>query len=66
MIRQPFAPGGSGSSYIYGYAHATSWEGMTTGECLQFTASVLTLAVQWDGSSGGVICLAAIAELEIG
>lgn len=39
MVRQPFAIGGSGSSYIYGYVDATYREGMTKEECLQFTAN---------------------------
>uniref|UniRef100_A0AAA9SMM1 proteasome endopeptidase complex n=1 Tax=Bos taurus TaxID=9913 RepID=A0AAA9SMM1_BOVIN len=62
MVRQPFAIGGSGSSYIYGYVDATYREGMTKEECLQFTANALALAMERDGSSGGVIRLAAIAE----
>lgn len=39
MVRQAFAIGGSGSSYIYGYVDATYREGMTKEECLQFTAN---------------------------
>lgn len=39
MVRQSFAIGGSGSSYIYGYVDATYREGMTKEECLQFTAN---------------------------
>uniref|UniRef100_A0A2K5EB10 Proteasome subunit beta n=1 Tax=Aotus nancymaae TaxID=37293 RepID=A0A2K5EB10_AOTNA len=104
MVRQSFAIGGSGSSYIYGYVDATYREGMTKEECLQFTANgkslsfwayelqpqqpkagqhssflavipasdsepsllllstALALAMERDGSSGGVIRLAAIAE----
>ncbi|VCX42792.1 unnamed protein product, partial [Gulo gulo] len=62
MVRQSFAIGGSGSSYIYGYVDATYREGMTKDECLQFTANALALAMERDGSSGGVIRLAAIAE----
>ncbi|XP_049635436.1 proteasome subunit beta type-6-like [Suncus etruscus] len=62
MVKQPFAIGGSGSSYIYGYVDATYREGMTKEECLQFTANALALAMERDGSSGGVIRLAATAE----
>ncbi|XP_032354451.1 proteasome subunit beta type-6 isoform X2 [Camelus ferus] len=62
MVRQSFAIGGSGSSYIYGYVDATYREGMTKEECLQFTANALALAMERDGSSGGVIRLAAIEE----
>lgn len=39
MVKQSFATGVSWSSYIYGYAHATYWEGMIKEECLQFTAN---------------------------
>lgn len=38
-MRQSFAIGGSGSSYIYGYVDATYRKGMTKEECLQFTAN---------------------------
>lgn len=44
MVRQSFAIGGSGSSYIYGYVDATYREGMTKDECLQFTANGADLA----------------------
>ncbi|KAF6096424.1 proteasome 20S subunit beta 6 [Phyllostomus discolor] len=62
MVRQSFAIGGSGSSYIYGYVDATYREGMAKEECLQFTANALSLAMERDGSSGGVIRLASIEE----
>ncbi|XP_028911231.1 proteasome subunit beta type-6 [Ornithorhynchus anatinus] len=62
MVRQPFSIGGSGSSYIYGYVDATYRPGMSKEECLHFTANALALAMERDGSSGGVIRLAAISE----
>ncbi|KAK7806526.1 hypothetical protein U0070_016616 [Myodes glareolus] len=62
MIRQSFAIGGSGSSCIYGYVDVTYREGMTKDDCLQFTANVLSLTMERDGSSGGVTRLAAIQE----
>ncbi|XP_036597036.1 proteasome subunit beta type-6-like [Trichosurus vulpecula] len=62
MVRQPFSIGGSGSSYIYGYVDATYQEGINEKQCLQFTANALALAMERDGSSGGVIRLAAITE----
>uniref|UniRef100_A0A8C8Z1I9 proteasome endopeptidase complex n=1 Tax=Prolemur simus TaxID=1328070 RepID=A0A8C8Z1I9_PROSS len=62
MVRQAFAIGGSSSSYVCGYVDATYREGMTKEECLQFTANALALAMEQDGSNGGVIRLAAIAE----
>jgi 20S proteasome subunit beta 1 len=37
LHKRPFAIGGSGSSYIYGYCDANYREGMTREECIQFT-----------------------------
>ncbi|XP_077171614.1 LOW QUALITY PROTEIN: proteasome subunit beta type-6 [Paroedura picta] len=62
MVRQPFSIGGSGSSYIYGFVDASYKPGMTKEECLTFTANALSLAMDRDGSSGGVIRLAAITK----
>ncbi|XP_050808951.1 proteasome subunit beta type-6-like [Gopherus flavomarginatus] len=62
MVRQPFSVGSSGSSYIYGFVDASYKPGMSWEECLSFTANALALAMERDGSSGGVIRLAAITE----
>ncbi|XP_029435962.1 LOW QUALITY PROTEIN: proteasome subunit beta type-6 [Rhinatrema bivittatum] len=62
MVRQPFSVGGSGSSYIYGFVDSSYKPGMNRDECLLFTANALALAMERDGSSGGVIRLAAITE----
>ncbi|XP_048475963.1 proteasome subunit beta type-6-like [Rhincodon typus] len=62
MVRQPFSIGGSGSTYIYGYVDSSYKPGMTKEQCLDFTANALALAMDRDGSSGGVIRLAAITE----
>ncbi|KAL8176977.1 UNVERIFIED_CONTAM: Proteasome subunit beta type-6 [Gekko kuhli] len=62
MVRQPFSIGGSGSSYIYGFVDASYKPGMTKEECMTFTANALSLAMDRDGSSGGVIRLAAITK----
>ncbi|CAM5139023.1 unnamed protein product [Natator depressus] len=62
MVRQPFSVGGSGSSYVYGFVDASYKPGMSQEECLSFTANALALAMERDGSSGGVIRLAAITE----
>lgn len=62
LLRQPFAVGGSGSSYIYGFVDAAFRRGMSREECEEFTARALSLAMARDGSSGGVIRLAAITE----
>uniref|UniRef100_A0A8C0VXX8 proteasome endopeptidase complex n=1 Tax=Castor canadensis TaxID=51338 RepID=A0A8C0VXX8_CASCN len=48
MVRQSFAVGGSGSSYICGYVDATYREGMSKEECLQFTANALA----WGRTAG--------------
>eukprot|EP01112_Ceratiomyxa_fruticulosa_P023364 TRINITY_DN889_c0_g1_i1.p1 TRINITY_DN889_c0_g1~~TRINITY_DN889_c0_g1_i1.p1 ORF type:complete len:213 (-),score=54.62 TRINITY_DN889_c0_g1_i1:107-745(-) len=60
LVRQPFAIGGSGSTYIYGYCDATYKIGMTKEECKEFTKNSLALAMARDGSSGGVIRLVTI------
>ncbi|NWT08216.1 PSB6 protein, partial [Vireo altiloquus] len=62
LLRQPFAVGGSGSSYIYGFLDATFQSGMSRSQCQEFVARALALAMVRDGSSGGVIRLAAITE----
>jgi len=54
-VRQPFAIGGSGSTYIYAYCDANFREGMTKEEALQFVRNALANAMARDGSSGGVI-----------
>jgi 20S proteasome subunit beta 1 len=38
IMKQKFALGGSGSTYIYGLVHATYREGMTKQECKEFVA----------------------------
>jgi 20S proteasome subunit beta 1 len=61
-IQQPFTIGGSGSTYIYGYVDATFKDNMSKEECLAFTKNAVTLAIQRDGSSGGIIRLATITK----
>jgi len=55
LVKQPFAVGGSGSTYIFGYCDAHFKEGMTREECIDFVKSSVSLAMARDGSSGGVI-----------
>ncbi|NP_001089683.1 uncharacterized protein LOC734745 [Xenopus laevis] len=62
LVHQQFSIGGSGSSYIYGFVDSTYRPGMSKEECLKFTANALALAMERDGSSGGIIRLAAITE----
>eukprot|EP01130_Rhizamoeba_saxonica_P011027 TRINITY_DN4563_c0_g1_i1.p1 TRINITY_DN4563_c0_g1~~TRINITY_DN4563_c0_g1_i1.p1 ORF type:complete len:223 (-),score=52.13 TRINITY_DN4563_c0_g1_i1:50-643(-) len=61
-VRQPFAVGGSGSTYIYGYCDANYHENMTLDECLEFVQNAVALAMARDGSSGGVIRTTVINE----
>ncbi|XP_075411551.1 proteasome subunit beta type-9 isoform X1 [Tenrec ecaudatus] len=60
LTRQPFAIGGSGSTYIYGYVDAAYKSRMSPEECRRFTIDAITLAMNRDGSSGGVIYLVTI------
>ncbi|KYO25496.1 proteasome subunit beta type-9 isoform X1 [Alligator mississippiensis] len=62
LTRQPFAIGGSGSTYIYGYVDAAYKPGMKLEECQQFTKNAIALAMSRDGSSGGVIYLVTITK----
>lgn len=38
-IRQPFATGGSGSTYVYGYVDSHYRSGMDKKECLEFVTN---------------------------
>ncbi|KAL0622688.1 Proteasome subunit beta type-9, partial [Plecturocebus cupreus] len=60
LTRQPFAIGGSGSTYIYGYVDAAYKPGMSPEECRRFTTDAIALAMSRDGSSGGVIYMVTI------
>uniref|UniRef100_A0A3B3VQA8 Proteasome subunit beta type-9 n=1 Tax=Poecilia latipinna TaxID=48699 RepID=A0A3B3VQA8_9TELE len=62
LTRQPFAVGGSGSSYVYGFVDAEYRKGMSKEECQQFVVNTLALAMNRDGSSGGVAYLVTIDE----
>ena len=55
LHKQPYAIGGSGSTYIYGYCDANWKEDMTEEEGINFVKGSLREAIKWDGSSGGVI-----------
>ncbi|XP_024120394.1 proteasome subunit beta type-6 [Oryzias melastigma] len=62
LVRQPVSVGGSGSSYIYGYMDSNYKPGLSKDQCLDLTAKALALAMERDGSSGGVVRLATISE----
>lgn len=55
LFKAPWAIGGSGSSYIYGFCDANWREGMTKEETVEFAKSAIGLAMSRDGSSGGTI-----------
>ncbi|CAL5434773.1 unnamed protein product [Camellia sinensis] len=61
IIEQPFAIGGSGSSYLYGFFDQAWKEGMTKDEAeqlvmlLQLVVKAVSLAIARDGASGGVV-----------
>ncbi|KAJ1905634.1 Proteasome subunit beta type-1 [Coemansia sp. IMI 209127] len=60
--KQPFALGGSGSVFIYGYCDKNFQLNMSKEECIEFVKNSVSLAMTRDGSSGGVIRLAVITE----
>ncbi|MFQ6650880.1 hypothetical protein Gotur_023400 [Gossypium turneri] len=55
LIEQPFAIGGSGSSYLYGFFDQAWKEGMTKEEAEQLVVKAVSLAIARDGASGGVV-----------
>jgi 20S proteasome subunit beta 1 len=62
LFRQPWAIGGSGSTYVYGYCDATYQEGWNEEQTVNFVKNTLSLAMSRDGSSGGTIRMCVITE----
>ncbi|KAG0653453.1 Proteasome subunit beta type-1 [Rhodotorula mucilaginosa] len=62
LFKAPWAIGGSGSTYIYGYCDATFREGWGRDETVEFVRNALALAMSRDGSSGGTIRMAIITQ----
>lgn len=62
LVKQDWAIGGSGSTYVYGFVDANYKLNMSKEECQQFVAQAIAHAMARDGSSGGVIRLATIDE----
>lgn len=60
LHKRPFAIGGSGSTYIYGYCDAHWKDNMTRDEAIDFCRNAITLALSRDGSSGGTVRLAVV------
>ncbi|KAH9938536.1 nucleophile aminohydrolase [Fomitopsis serialis] len=50
LFRQPWAIGGSGSTYVYGYCDATYQDGWGRDETVEFVKNTLALAMSRDGS----------------
>jgi 20S proteasome subunit beta 1 len=59
-VKQDYAIGGSGSTYVYGYCDAHYRKNMSRDECIDFVKHAVAHAMARDGSSGGVIRLAII------
>jgi len=55
LVQQPFAIGGSGSSYIFGWCDGNWKKDMSKEDALKFVHNALSLAMSRDGSSGGII-----------
>ncbi|GAA5978879.1 hypothetical protein JCM10908_002721 [Rhodotorula pacifica] len=62
LFKAPWAIGGSGSTYIYGYCDSTYRENWGRDETVDFVRNALALAMSRDGSSGGTIRLAIITK----
>lgn len=62
LTRQEVSIGGSGSSYIYGFVDANYKPGMNEEDCISFVVKAVTLALNRDGSSGGVVRIASITK----
>ncbi|XP_042561938.1 proteasome subunit beta type-6-B like protein-like, partial [Clupea harengus] len=62
LLCQHFTIGGSGSTYIYGYADAKYKPDMNREEFLQFPTNVKQSAIGRDNVSGGVVHLVVITE----
>jgi len=55
LVKQKYAIGGSGSTYLYAYVDEKYRSNMTREECQKFVVTALSHAMARDGSSGGVI-----------
>ncbi|CAD5172026.1 unnamed protein product [Musa acuminata subsp. malaccensis] len=55
ILKQPFAIGGSGSSYLYGFFDQAWKEGMSKDEAEKLVVKAVSLAIARDGASGGVV-----------
>jgi len=60
LSREPISLGGSGSSYIFGYADSAYRRDFTEEQCVEFVLKGVALAMSRDGSSGGVVRIGVI------
>lgn len=65
LHKQDFAIAGSGSSYIYGLTEKTYKPNMTKDEAINFVKQALAQAINWDGSSGGIIRMVVLTDKPI-
>jgi 20S proteasome subunit beta 1 len=62
LNQTPYATGGSGSAYIYGWIDKNWRDGMSEEEAKAFVVAALKYAMTWDASSGGCIRTVTITE----
>ncbi|KAG0556372.1 hypothetical protein M758_11G046800 [Ceratodon purpureus] len=62
MLRLPFATGGSGSSYLYGFLDQAWKPDMTHEEAEKLVVKSIALAIARDGASGGVVRTVTVNE----
>jgi 20S proteasome subunit beta 1 len=62
LVKGPYALGGSGSTYLYGYVDANYKPGMTKDECKSFVCTAISHAMARDGSSGGVVRMVTVTK----
>merc|ERR1719189_3571909 len=65
VVQQPWAIGGSGSGFIYGFCRENIREDMTKEEAITTIRTAVGHAVHYDGSSGGICRTAVITEAGI-
>jgi 20S proteasome subunit beta 1 len=65
LFKGPWAIGGSGSSYIYGFCDSNWQEGWGRDETVAFVKNALSLAMARDGSSGGTIRMCVITKDQV-
>jgi len=62
LIKQKWAIGGSGSTYIYAFCDSNYKDNMTKQQAQNFVLTALSYAMSRDGSSGGIVRLVTIND----